>query len=302
MTKLLKELKFLSALDKYPSIEGIGDDCFVSPFDEQHYQLISTDMLVEGNHFPFQEKQLDRVGLKAVTVNVSDILAKGGKPESIFVSLALPEGFTEESFDNLYLGLNEACIYFNVKIRGGDITSTKGPLVINITIVGKVNKNNLAKRSGAKVGDNVYVTGKLGGASAHQYEIGPDYHTMLPVEKIDYIVNHIRVTSMTDISDGLARSLFDITKSSNVGVVIDEAEIPLAEDAILENALNGGEDYQILFTAPTEYAGNLQKDFYYIGKITKEKATIVIKGPDKTERLLETFGYDHFNRIIKEKK
>lgn len=290
-----KELRFLETIKRFSTVQNITDDCSCTRVDPERYQLISTDMLVGGNHFALDEKRYDLIGQKAITVNVSDIYSSGGKPNSVYISLALPKLFSEEDMNLLYTGLNEACAYFNVKIMGGDITSTSGPIVINITVIGDVKKSEHLSRCGARVGDGVFVSGPLGGAKASNYEIKNRYYRILPVDTISRLVSSGDLTSMTDISDGLARSLYDVAQSSKVGFEINTDDIPLAPKAYIDAALNGGEDFHVLFTVPQSRIEIFKQKYQMIGIVTDQRSQIVYEGSERNQAGSDSYGYDHFD-------
>lgn len=291
----MRELEFLKIIQSFSSVKGIGDDCALAPCDNEHYSLISTDMLVAGNHFPKQERRYNLIGQKAVTVNVSDIYSSGGVPLTIYVSLALPREILSKEIKLLYDGINEACSYFGIQVSGGDITSTDGPFVINITVTGKVKKGLQITRRSAKPGDMVFLSGDLGKAASENYILKERYYRILPLDKIGYIVSTENVNTMTDISDGLARSLYDISSASKVGFEINKEKIPVADGASFDNAFNGGEDYQVLFTANQEASRKFFEKFINIGVVTDKREDIVLFGGSSSGKYIGTYGYDHFN-------
>ncbi len=268
------------------TIKGIGDDASVFESGDE-YVLLSTDMLLEGVHFDLSYIPLQHLGFKAVAVNVSDIAAMNGTPRQITVSLALSNRFSVEAVETLYEGIKAACAAYHVDLVGGDTTSSTSGLMISITVMGTCKKEKITYRSGAKENDIVCVTGDLGGAyiglqvlerEKQEYLVNPEMQPQL--NKYDYVVGRqlrpdarmdiihefkslgIVPTSMIDISDGLASELFHICKASNLGVAVFEDKLPIdkqtyetaAEFGIDPNtcALNGGEDYELLFTISHE--------------------------------------------------
>lgn len=265
------------------TLKGIGDDCAVLDYGGSELTLISTDMLVEGVHFDLAYTPLKHLGYKAVSVNVSDIAAMNGIPLHITVGIAISNRFSVEAIEEIYAGMQVACEDYKVDLVGGDTTSSRSGLVISITVVGKVGKDKIAYRSGAKLHDVLCVTGDLGGAylglqmlerekqvfltnPTVQPELeGKDYilqRQLKPIARTD-VVHDLREagivpTAMIDISDGLASEILHLCKNSAVGMVIFEDKIPLDEVAIetakeinLDTttcALHGGEDYELLFT------------------------------------------------------
>jgi thiamine-monophosphate kinase len=312
------------------SIMGIGDDAAVLDSGDD-YTLISTDLLAENVHFDLAYTPIQHLGYKAVSVNVSDIAAMNGKAEQIVVSLALSNRFSIEAIDALYEGIRAACDHYKVDLVGGDTTSSRSGLVISITVIGKVKKDKITYRSGAKPNDIICVTGDLGAAFMglqileREKEVFKTDPTMQPaLDKYEYLVGRqlksiaradiifeleelgVQPTSMIDISDGLASELFHIGKSSNVGVRIYEEKIPVDEltynTAALEFkidpitcALNGGEDYELLFTIRKEDLEKIKNhsDIHMIGYV-HEKAnehTMVTKQGNLVA--LKAQGWDH---------
>jgi thiamine-monophosphate kinase len=271
------------SLDNATSLKGIGDDAAVVGSGEEAI-LISTDMLVEGIHFDLSYTPLQHLGYKAIAVNVSDIAAMNGRAEQITVSIALSNRFSLEAVDALYEGIHAACKAYKVDLIGGDTTSSRSGLVISITAIGRSKKDTIAYRSGAKTGDIICVTGDLGAAFLglqvleREKEVYMSNPEMQPgLEKYEYMVGrqlkpearmdiihelaelNVVPTAMIDISDGLASELMHIATQSGVGVRIFEDKLPIEtfayETAAVEFkidpvtcALNGGEDYELLFT------------------------------------------------------
>lgn len=283
------------------TVYGIGDDAAVIDAGNE-YLLISTDMLIEGPHFNLQYVPLKHLGYKAVAVNVSDIAAMNGRPEQITISLGVSNRFSVEAIDELYEGIKAACQNFNVDLVGGDTTSSPAGLIINISVLGRVAKDKVVYRNGAKPNDIICVTGDLGAAYMglqvleREKEVFLSNPDMQPdIEKYEYIVGRqlkpearmdivfdladqkIVPTSMIDISDGLASELFHIGSQSGVGVKIFEDKVPVASETYdtaiemnldpITSALNGGEDYELLFTiSPADYEKlKNHPDIHFIG-------------------------------------
>ena len=313
------------------SIMGIGDDAAVLESGED-FTLVSTDLLAENVHFDLAYTPLQHLGYKAVSVNVSDIAAMNGKAEQIVVSLALSNRFSIEAIDALYEGIRAACDHYKVDLVGGDTTASRSGLIISITVIGKVKKEKIAYRSGAKPHDIICVTGDLGAAFMglqileREKEVFKADPTMQPaLSKYEYLVGRqlksiartdiifeleelgVKPTSMIDVSDGLASELFHIGKNSNVGVRIYEDKIPVDEltynTAALEFkidpvtcALNGGEDYELLFTISQQDFEKVKNhsDIHMIGYV-HEKAnehTMITKQGNVVA--LQAQGWDHF--------
>ena len=287
------------------TIFGVGDDAAVIEYSKDKYHLLSTDMLVEGVHFDLAYTPLKHLGYKAVSVNVSDICAMNGRPTHITVSIAISNRFTIESVEELYSGIKLACENYNIDLVGGDTTSSISGLAISISILGEAEKKSITYRRGAKVNDLVVVSGDLGAAYLglqilkREKEIflanpgvqpdlqGNDYalQRQLKVEarlKLIEVLKEMDIvpSSMIDISDGLTSEILHISKQSNVGITIYEDKLPidyttmnLAKDLKINPifcALNGGEDYELLFTISQKHYEKLKKDidFTIIGHVT----------------------------------
>ncbi|MCB0492556.1 MAG: thiamine-phosphate kinase [Cyclobacteriaceae bacterium] len=320
-------------LSNKSSLFGIGDDAAVIDGGEESI-LLCTDMLTEGVHFDLSYTPLQHLGYKAVVVNISDIAAMNGRPEQIVVSLGLSNRFSVEAIDTLYEGINAACKNYNVDLVGGDITSSASGLVISIAAIGKVKKDKVVYRSGAKENDIVCVTGDLGGAylglqilerDKQVFLTNPDMKPQL--ENFEYMVGRqlkpeartdivyelaelgIKPTSMIDISDGLASELLHISINSGVGIKIFEDKIPIDtkvyETAAIELkidpvtcALNGGEDYELLFTinqTDFEKIKNHQ-DIHFIGHVHDNAKQNLLITKQGTPIPLTAQGWNHFKK------
>ncbi len=313
------------------SLTGIGDDAAVIEAKDDNI-LISTDMLVEGIHFDLSYTPIHHLGYKAVAVNVSDIAAMNGRAEQITVSIALSNRFSIEAVDALYGGIKAACENYKVDLVGGDTTSSASGLVISITVVGRAKKDKIAYRGGAKANDIICVTGDLGAAFAglqvleREKEVYLSDPGMQPnLEKYEYLVGRqlkpeartdivfdleeagVTPTSMIDISDGLASELLHIAKNSGVGLRIYEDKVPIDhatyETAIefkldpITCALNGGEDYELLFTIDKSDQEKLKNhpDIHFIGYVHDRKNERVLITKQETVIPLRAQGWDHFN-------
>ncbi len=265
---------------------GIGDDAAILNIEKKS-QLISTDLLVEGVHFDLLYTPLKHLGYKAVVTNLSDIYAMNAKPEQITVSLALSNRMSIEALEELYEGIALACELYGVDLIGGDTSSSNSGLVISVTAIGSATENEIVKRSGAKENDLICVSGDLGAAymGLHLLErektlfnensqIQPDFsgqdylleRQLKPEARKDIIAffseNNLLPTSMIDVSDGLSSELIHIAKQSKCGVQIYQEKLPIdpitistAEEFKIDPyvaALNGGEDYELLFTVPID--------------------------------------------------
>jgi len=312
------------------SLTGIGDDAAVIDAGDEGI-LVTTDMLVEGIHFDLSYTPIHHLGYKAVAANVSDIAAMNGKAEQITVSIALSNRFSVEAVDALYAGIKAACENYKVDLVGGDTTSSPSGLVISITAVGRAKKEDIAYRSGAQVNDIICVTGDLGAAFtglqvlAREKEVFLTNPEMQPdLEKYEYLVGRqlkpeartdivfdlaeagVKPTAMIDISDGLASELLHLSKNSGVGIRVYEDKVPidhLAFETAIEFkldpitcALNGGEDYELLFTIAKTDQEKIKNhpDIHFIGYIHERKAENVLITKQGTAVPLRAQGWDHF--------
>lgn len=316
--RLTKDIKFYQK----SSLLGVGDDAAVIK-NEDDVTLISTDMLVEGVHFDLLYTPLKHLGYKSVVVNLSDIYSMNAKPKQITVSIAASNRISVEALEEIYEGIQLACEIYKVDLVGGDTTSSLSGLVISVTAIGTAAKDKVVKRSGAKENDLICVSGDLGAAYAglqileREKAVFQEDQNMQPdLSGKDYILERqlkpearmeliqffkkedIVPSSMIDISDGLSSELIHLAKASGVGVQIYEDKIPMDPTMVttMEElnlnptlaALNGGEDYELLFTIPLDYHEKIKNTpgVSIIGHITEENAAyyMVAKG---TESMVE---------------
>ena len=311
---------------------GIGDDAAVISISDDDAKLISTDMLIEGVHFNLMYMPLKHLGYKAVAVNISDICAMNGTAEQITVSIAVSNRFPVEALEELYDGIRTACSIYNVDLIGGDTTSSLSGLSISITVIGSAKKKDITYRSGAKENDLLVATGDLGAAymglqilerEKVVYNTNPEIQPDL--DGHDYIIERqlkpearkdiilflkeleLKPTSMIDISDGLASEIMHLCKSSKVGCHVYDEKIPIdaktsmtALDFNLDPstcALNGGEDYELLFTVPQsdfeKVKGNPHMSI--IGHITNEADGIYFIDKSGSAIELQAQGWNHLN-------
>lgn len=313
------------------SLVGIGDDAAVISISEEDALLVSTDMLVEGIHFNLMYMPLKHLGYKAVAVNVSDICAMNGTAEQITISLAVSSRFPLEALEELYDGIRLACEKYSVDLVGGDTTSSVSGLTINITVLGRAKKSEIVYRNGAKEYDLLVVTGDLGAAYMglqvleREKEVFKANPSIQPdLDGHDYIIERqlkpearkdvigflkeldVVPTSMIDISDGLASEIIHICKASKVGCHIYDEKIPIdaktsmtAIDFNLDPstcALNGGEDYELLFTIKQEDFDKIKgnPNMTVIGHITNEQEGIYFIDKNGSAISLKAQGWSHF--------
>jgi len=326
--------KIRSGTKKYKesSLLGIGDDAAVIGEGDQ-VQLISTDMLTEGVHFDLSYMPLHHLGYKSVAINISDIAAMNGRPEQILVSLGLSNRMSVEAIDAIYQGIYTACENYKVDLVGGDTTSSHSGLILSVTAIGTAKKDRLSLRSGAKKNDIVCVTGDLGAAliglqvlerekqvfisdpdmqpelKGNEYIVG---RQLKPEARMDLIYEFEELglvpNSMIDISDGLSSELFHICTQSKVGVNIYEDKLPIDKstyDTAVEFkldpitcALNGGEDYELLFTIAQDDFEKIKKhaDISTIGYITDQKDGMNLVTKSGNAVPLKAQGWQHFNQ------
>lgn len=301
---------------------GIGDDCAVLPegclndTTDNNDLLVSTDMLMEGVHFLRDKSSPEDIGWKAAAVNLSDIAAMGGSPVATFLSIALPKDAQEDWAERFIKGYAEISSLYDVPLLGGDTTSSLRDLAINVCILGRCPSGKALMRSGARVGDLIYVTGPLGDSAGGLQAILDKIETTDHVEKLISIHkrpvpriteglklrNSGMVGAMMDISDGIASDLRHILKASGVGATVELDKLPLSEElkAVCQEqnwdmyklATGGGEDFELLFTGRPELASHLDFPIYPIGRIIAESGLHWQFNGKQTD--FENHGYKHF--------
>lgn len=298
-----KLIKFISQHIKVgPSIyKGIGDDTAVIRYDKKTYLLCTSDMLIEGVHFK-KDDPADMVGQKALCCSISDISAMGGLPSWGLISCGLPKDTDVAYAKGLFSGIKRTAKRFNIDIIGGD-TNSSDRIILDIHLLGKVEKRNLVLRSSAKVGDFIFVTGELGGAHRGRHL---SFRPRLKEARI--LVNNFKINSMIDISDGLSTDLYRLVSSSCVGAVIYEDLIPVSPLArSVKDALDNGEDYELLFTMSKHEAFKLfsklsisgflfqtRTKITRIGTILHKRFGVEILDRFSRHKCLKPAGYAHF--------
>ncbi len=257
-----------------PTIEGIGDDCAVIPIGGGEALVVTTDMLVEGVHFLRDAITPRELGGKALAVNLSDIAAMGARPVASFLSVALPAECRGEWAMEFARGYAEMSDRYSVAPAGGDTSSSLGGIAINVAVVGRVPAANLKFRRDARVGDVIAVAGFLGESAAGLEEIITNYELRItnnsqlstihnnPVPQVaegEWLGGQGAVHAMMDISDGLASDLVHILRASGVGAEVELTQVPTRVS--IEQAVCGGEDYRLLFTAAADGFGRLRREF-----------------------------------------
>lgn len=318
--------KELSTTNK-ETVKGTGDDAAILQFASDEEVLVTTDLMMEGIHFDLTYFPLKHLGYKAVVANISDIYAMNGTPKQITVSLALSRKFCIEDVEELYAGMKLACQQYGVDIVGGDTSSSLTGLAISITAIGTAPKGTVVKRNGAKETDLICVTGNLGAAymglqllerekiATEGKDIQPDFQgkeyilerQLKPEARKEVLEKlreeNVRPTAMIDISDGLSSELMHICKQSGVGCRIYEERIPIdyqtaimAEELnmnVITCALNGGEDFELLFTVPIADHEKVaaMKDVRVIGHIVSDSMGLALITRDGAEMELKAQGW-----------
>lgn len=328
---LIKHLTETVKLQQPSSLKGVGDDAAVMKYAPGKRVLMTTDLLLEGIHFNLEYVPLKHLGYKAAVVNFSDIYAMNGTPSQITVSLGVSARFSVEDLEQLYSGIRLACERYGVDLVGGDTSASMTGLTISITCLGTAKEEDIVYRNGAKVNDLICVSGNLGTAymglqllereriagcsdPAAVFE-GKEYlleRQLKPEARKDIIEQlreaGIKPTAMMDVSDGLSSEVMHICHQSGVGCAIYEDKLPIdikaaevAEEmnlSIVTCALNGGEDYELLFTCNINDYEKLipLDDIYIVGHITKPEYGMTLVGRNGEELELKAQGWNAFTK------
>ncbi len=327
---LIRELTKSVELKNASSLKGVGDDAAVLDYSGKK-TLVTTDLLLEGIHFDLTYVPLKHLGYKAAVVNFSDIYAMNGKPEQITVSVGISKRFTIEHIQELYEGIKLACEVYGVDLVGGDTSASVTGLIISITCIGSADESQIVYRNGAKETDLICVSGDLGAAymglqllerervaSAGMKDFQPDFkgkeyileRQLKPEARKDIVQklaeNGILPTAMMDVSDGLSSELMHICSQSKTGCRIYEERIPIDyQTAVMASelnmnlvtaALNGGEDYELLFTIPLSMHEKIQQmeGIRIIGHMTKPDLGCALITRDGAEMELKAQGWNAF--------
>ncbi len=319
--------------EKFPIVnkstkKGVGDDAAVLDYKNKQ-SLVTTDLLLEGIHFDLVYMPIKHLGYKSAIVNFSDIYAMNGKPKQITVSIGISKRFSVEDLEEFYAGIKMACDYHGVDLIGGDTSASVTGLTISITCIGEADKSKIVYRDGAKENDLLCVTGNLGAAYmglqllerekavfTDDKQAQPDFsgkeylleRQLRPEARKDIIElleeKGVLPTSMIDVSDGLSSELMHICTQSKVGCRVYEDRIPIdfqtasmSEEFnmnLITSALNGGEDYELLFTAPLDMHDTVvaMEDVNIIGHICKESMGLCLVTRDDQEFPLKAQGWN----------
>ena len=319
---MASEFEFIDNIKSRFSLDKIGDDCAVLPKDATIDLLLTADMLVEDIDFRLDWTTPEFLGHKALAVSLSDIAAMGGTPKFSLLSIAIPESLWKtDLLDRFYEGWHALARIHGVELIGGDISKTNDKLVIDSTVIADVAKGKALLRSGANIGDLIFLSGYVGGAAAGllQLESGlrfdenlsaPLKHLLfrqlqpLPqVQSAILLQTHGLATAMLDISDGTSSDLAHLINASGVGCTIEVEKLPidpaiavldLSEEGRIDLALNGGEDFELLFTVTEEnFSTALDLGFHHIGEVTANVGIVELRDGKKST-VLSPKGYQHF--------
>lgn len=311
------------------TVMGVGDDCAVIGSGKKK-TVVTTDTMVEGIHFDMMYTPLKHLGYKAVAISISDICAMNATPKQVLVSVAVSNRFSVEALEELYAGIRHCCERYEVDLVGGDTASSRIGMVITVTAIGEVDSDKITYRKGAKQYDLICVSGDLGSAYSGllvlerekvTYQANPDFKPDL--DSYDYVLERflkpeprtdivallaergIVPTSMIDVSDGLASELLQICKAGKCGCNIYEERLPIDYQTTrvcsemsqnmlpVSNALNGGEDYELLFTIRQQDYEKLKdsQEVHIIGHITEEGSPAVMVTPQNSTIELRAQGF-----------
>ncbi|MGD9849856.1 MAG: thiamine-phosphate kinase [Nitrospirales bacterium] len=314
-------------------ILGIGDDGAILQIPPGRHLVVSTDLLIERIHFNTRSATFFEIGYKAAVANLSDMAAMGAKPTALLVSVALPANLTFLDWKEFYRGLAAPCKSYNVRIVGGDTSSSRSDSFLSLTILGTVKRGCALHRSGASKGHWLYVSGTLGDSAAgldyitkqrrhararaslsppHRYLVQRHFHPTPRIALGSFLGARHWASAAIDISDGLSNDLGHLCKQSRVGARIFSDNLPLSPSlksyAIrkkvdpLKWALHGGEDYELLFTVPPQYSKNVENAakrasilITKIGLITSYQSGIRLQGSEGNVTPLPSGGFDHFH-------
>lgn len=325
---LIKRLTEKFKIVNTSTIKGVGDDAAVLDYKEKQV-LVTTDLLLEGIHFDLMYVPLKHLGYKAAVVNFSDIYAMNGQPKQMTVSIGVSKRFSVEDLEQIYEGMELACNHYGVDLVGGDTSASLTGLTISVTCIGEGEKDKIVYRNGARANDLICVSGDLGSAymglqllEREKIVFSANENAQPDFEGKDYILQRqlkpearkdivkslaesgIVPTAMMDISDGLSSELIHICTQSNTGCRIYEDKIPInyqaavmAEEinmSIVTAALNGGEDYELLFTVPIDDYDKIvtMENVGIIGHMTKPELGLNLVGREGEEIGLKAQGWN----------
>jgi thiamine-monophosphate kinase len=291
-------------------VVGIGDDAAVVEPERNRLEVLTTDCQVEGVHFDQTFVGAADIGHKALAINLSDLAAMGAAPRVALLSLVLPPALPVTSIDALVDGMVALAARARIAIVGGNIARSSGPLVVDVTATGSVHSRRVLTRGGARAGDDLYVTGALGGAAAGLRLLRGDatctgiavdkYRRPEPRTRFGLMLGRNRAArACVDLSDGLADGVRQIAEASGLGASVDAESLPIEQGATLHEALAGGEDYELLFAVSPRMRSRLKNArrlasgvaVTRIGRLTADRAMLLSRN-GSTEEL--PAGFDHF--------
>jgi len=307
------------------NILGIGDDCAVLPQNDQESLLVTTDMLIEDSHFLIDKISPEDLGYKSLAVNLSDIAAMGGAPQSAFLSLGIPKNITVEWLDRFFSGLHQLATETSTHLLGGDTTKSQKHLVINLVVLGKIKNESIKYRSSALPGDIICLTGDIGNSGGglkillenkdrdknSDFLIKEHNRPQPHLTEGSWLSNHSAIHAMIDVSDGIDSDLRRIMEKSECGVNIDLESLPLSSHLITvcdlydwnayEIAATGGEDYCLLCTISKddfksisgEFHRHFKRPLHRIGEIIPDSSSLNYYLDEKKQKLTG-HGFDHF--------
>ncbi len=325
---IIELVRLKSATKNYPHVtQAIGDDCAVLKFTDKKDLLVTTDTMVKGTHFTAQTMPADALGWKALAGNISDIAAMGGTPRTAFLSLGLNSKTTTDFLESFITGLSDLAQKTHIVLAGGDTVETPCGQIITLTLLGDCPRGEAIYRHGAQLDDDIWVSGWLGNASGGLFLLKEGLSSEAYLRK-QLIQAHQRpvarlnlgrklgksglIHAMIDLSDGISKDLGHICEQSSVGAILDGTAIPISEDLRhfgseigrdpMDWALYGGEDYELLFTAPPAHRKALESlacqtsdtPIHRVGKIVA-KPIFSLVGTEGT-RDIRPHGYSHFSR------
>ncbi len=276
-------------------IKGVGDDTAVVGYKKDKYLLFTCDMLIEEKHF-HRSSGGYLIGKKSLSVSISDVASMGGEPKFFLVSLGVPGSLGLKYVNDLYKGIKDVARKFKIDLIGGDTVNSK-KIIIDIALLGEVEKKNLVLRSTAKNKDSIFVTGSIGGSLK-----GNRHLDFIPrLKEARFLVKRFKIHSMIDVSDGLMQDLGHILKSSKKGALIHEKNIPISKDAKdFNSAVKDGEDFELVFTTSKRDGDRLMKVWPFktplsrIGEVLKKQKGLKLIRKNGKKEDIDLAGYTHF--------
>ncbi|HET6844797.1 MAG TPA: thiamine-phosphate kinase [Candidatus Angelobacter sp.] len=309
--KLIQRIRRQAGPAAHSLVRGIGDDCAVLRPAAKHDLLVTTDLCLEDVHFRRAWHPAPCVGHRCLTRGLSDIAAMGGEAVACFVSIGLPPNLPQKWADGFFSGLLALAHQFGVSLAGGDVSSSEKVLA-DIVVTGQLPSGEAVSRSGARPGDRIYVTGELGGSAATLKQLyagqkvrptraNRHFYPLPRIQAGQWLRKH-GASAMLDLSDGLSVDLAHICEESRVSAIVKVDSLPIAKQADLHLALHGGEDYELLFTAPPKVKipraihGLRVTEIGMIEPAKKSRTPLSIQHPDGRIRALKPSGWEHFSK------